>query len=200
MRPSRLLFVLVLLAGSAVASAQPSRTGGGRTGDANDRLVADALAGFGIDVRRGGAAWDAVPGAFRALYPNERYERAALTAVQARAVAFTAMAFASGPFASEAPRPGPFDPEPTLPPPPTAADARGLAFAFLAAVPTGSGALNGAARDRLVQQGTDAAGVAGAVGCAPLATALGNVVRDVRSMGYSPFLVDDAQRAAGACR
>ena len=191
----------VLLVGTA--AAQPVRTPRvpPPSPEANDRAVAEALAGLGVDVREGGAAWDAVPDAFDALYPGAAYGQTALSPVQARAVTFTALARAGGPPVEMGRHPLLGAPAP--PPPSQTALSRALelAFAFAALVPTSTGVPPGAERTALVARGSEAAGAAGAAGCTRLGAAISAVTADVRSSGYTyPSRVGEVQHAAGACQ
>ena len=191
----------VLLAGTA--AAQPVRTPRvpPPSPEANDRAVAEALAGLGVDVRGGGAAWDAVPDAFDALYPGAAYGQTALSPVQARAVAFTALAQAGGPPVETGRYPVLGAPAP--PPPSQTAISRALelAFTFVALVPTGSAVPAGVERTALVSRGSEAAGAAGAAGCSTLGSALSNVTARIRTLGYA-YANDVAtvQQAASGCR
>ncbi len=188
----RALVLFLLLAGTA--SAQPSRSS---SASANDRAVSEALAGF--DVASDGAAWDAVPAAFDALYPNTRYAQTRLTRVQARAIAFTAVTLAAGRRGPS----GPSGPGYPLPGDPVSSQerARDLAFRFFAGLSGGSSVPSGAERDAAVALGTEAAGVAGAAGCTDLASALSSLTSRVRRGGtlFSSDL-DAARRSAGECR
>lgn len=191
----------VLFAGAA--AAQPVRTPRvpAPSPEANDRAVAAALAGLGVDVRDGGAAWDAVPDAFDALYPGAAYGQTVLSPVQARAVAFTALAQAGGPPVETGRYPVPGAPTPPAPSQTAQSRALELAFAFVALVPTGSVVPVGAERTALVARGSEAAGAAGAAGCSTLGSALSNVTARIRATGYAySDDVTTVQRAAGTCR
>ena len=189
----RALLLTVLLAGTA--AAQPART---PTASANDRALSEALAGF--DVASDGAAWDAVPAAFAALYPGTAYAQTRLTRVQARAIAFTAVTLAAGARSG-----GPGYPAQPATPAPSAQTPReralDLAFRFLAVVPSGSSLRAGPERAALVAQGSEAAGAAGAAGCTDLGNALSALTGRLRSTGFV-FSSDvaEAQNAAGGCR
>lgn len=190
----RALFLLVLLAGTA--AAQPSRSS---AASANDRAVSDALASF--DVGSDGAAWDAVPAAFAALYPDTRYGQTLFTRVQARAIAFTAVTLAAG-VSTRGPN-APQRPDPLAPPSAQTAQerARDLAFRFLASVPSETIMPPGPDQTAAVALGTEAAGAAGAAGCTALATAVSSVTSRLRSGGFvSSRSVTAAQQAAGECR
>ncbi len=186
----RALVLFVLLAGTA--AAQPARSS---AASSNDRAIGEALAGF--DVASTGAAWDAVPAAFEALYPNTRYAETRLTRVQARAVAFTAMTLAAG---SRGPA------YPTQPPGQPAQAPRErvleLTYRFLALIPTGNTALPaGPERASAAAQGAEAAGAAAAAGCPALGRALTTITSRLQSVGVGyTSEVHSAQRAAEACR
>lgn len=194
----RALLLVVLLAGTA--AAQPARA---PAASANDRAVSEALAGF--DVASDGAAWDAVPAAFEALYPGTRYAQTRLTRVQARAIAFTAVTLAASARGRVVPsQPG--YPAPGYPAPGPSAQtprerALDLAFRFLAVVPSGASISAGPERSALVAQGAEAAGAAGAAGCTGLGSALTALTARIRTSGFV-FSNDvaTAQGTADACR
>ncbi len=188
----RALLLAVVLAGTA--AAQPARS---PTASSNDRAVSEALAGF--DVASNGAAWDAVPSAFDALYPAARYDQTRLTRVQARAIAFTAVTLAAG-ASSRGPD------YPAQPPGQPAQSPRErvleLTYRFLALIPTGNTPLPvGPDRSGAVAQGAEAAGAAAAAGCPALGRSLTTITSRLQSGGYGyTSEVQAAQRAAESCR
>ncbi len=189
----RALVLFVLLAGPA--AAQPARSS---AASSNDRAVSEALAGF--DVASTGAAWDAVPAAFEALYPAARYDQTRLTRVQARAIAFTAVTLAAG--ASGRGQSYPAQREPGQPAQSPRERVLELSYRFLALIPTGNTALPvGPDRSGAVAQGAEAAGAAAAAGCPALGRALTTITSRLQSGGYGyTSEVQAAQRAAESCR
>ncbi len=119
--PLLLAFVLAAptLAQRGVGPAAPGSRG-------NDRLIREALVGLGV--RPGGATIEsAVDAAFEALLPGEDYRRYRLNAVQARAIAWTAVLLAAEGAAGPLP-----DPDP---PAPVCYDVVQLVYDLAAAVP-----------------------------------------------------------------
>ena len=186
-----LAFVLLLVAGTA--AAQPARTA---AASSNDRAIGEALAGF--DVASDGAAWDAVPAAFEALYPNTRYDQTRLARAQARAIAFTAVTLAASARSTGGPAAPPRPPEAGQSP---RERVLSLTYRFLALVPTGNGTLPvGSERSAVIAQGAEAAGEAAAAGCPALGRALTTITARLRSGGYGyESEVQTAQRAAETC-
>jgi Arc/MetJ family transcription regulator len=147
----RSLPLLLLLAFSITgASAQTHRVI-----QANDRLIAEALLGMGVSPDSPAVA-AAVPRAFGELYPRERYDRHRLSAIQARAVAYTAVIIATEYVPATQP----------VPVGPRCVDLVAAAYELAGEIPAGGGLfLSGLEKSIVRRDAADIRRLAAACGC-----------------------------------
>lgn len=157
MRASLLLALVLFLA--APLAAQP------RVVLQNDRALTEALRGLGVAPDAPAVA-AAVPEAFAAVYPNERYDRYRLSAIQALAVAHIAVVYAAQHRA--APYPG--TPYPGTPSGYACADATEALYELSAQIPEANNLfLSDREKQTLRSGAADVRRAASACGCAELA-------------------------------
>lgn len=152
MRASLLLALSLFLAAPVIA--QP------RVVLQNDRALTEALRGLGVAPDAPAVA-AAVPDAFAAVYPNERYDRYRLSAIQALAVAHIAVVYAAQQRAA---------PYPGTPSGYACSDATELLFELSAQIPEANNLfLSDREKQTLRSGAADVRRAASACGCAELA-------------------------------
>ncbi len=193
LRPIAIAILVLAISGAAEAQTHPSRTAA-----ANDRQVAAALMGLGVEVSmdiHGGLVYRA----FEELYPHERYDRFRLSPMQARAVAYVSLILAVAPGRDMYPVPHPVLPDHTF-----LAEVRSAVYDLAAAIPSRGSLFLSDDERGLMQRGAIEIGrMASQYGCGPLETAalelndLANESMPERSEATTR--IDELRRVAAEC-